>query len=157
MLDMIASRKSNGEREDSHRFDLFSNLLAANEDDFDGQTRLSDRELMGTISSPALYQSIRSNPYVGNVFTFLLAGKHFVHFIGLIALRSSAIIFYSRARGKYSFITSSEWDTDETFQTTAQTLCFAFGLLALHQDFQERLYQHIQSIIPSGRTPVCST
>lgn len=97
MLDMIASRKANGERGDSHRFDLFSNLLAANEDDFDGQTRLSDRELMGTISSPPLYQNIRSNLYVGNVFTFLLAGKHFVHFIGLIALRPSTMLFFSRA------------------------------------------------------------
>ncbi|KDQ58619.1 hypothetical protein JAAARDRAFT_176655 [Jaapia argillacea MUCL 33604] len=38
-------------------------------------------------------------------------------------------------------------------ETTAHTLCFTFALLALYQDEQEKLYQHINSIIPDGRIP----
>lgn len=38
-------------------------------------------------------------------------------------------------------------------ETTAHTLCYTFGLLALYQDQQEILYQHIKSIIPDGRMP----
>ncbi|KIP06369.1 hypothetical protein PHLGIDRAFT_515467 [Phlebiopsis gigantea 11061_1 CR5-6] len=38
-------------------------------------------------------------------------------------------------------------------ETTAHTLCFTFGLLALHQDAQEKLYQHIKSIVPDDRPP----
>ena len=41
-------------------------------------------------------------------------------------------------------------------QTTAHTLCFALGLLALHQDEQQRLFKHIESVIPEGKTPVRS-
>lgn len=39
-------------------------------------------------------------------------------------------------------------------QTTAHTLCFTFGLLALYQDEQEKLYKHIKTIIPNGEIPV---
>jgi len=39
-------------------------------------------------------------------------------------------------------------------QTTAHSLGFAFALLALHQDEQEKLYEHIKSVIPEGKTPV---
>ncbi|KAJ3514323.1 hypothetical protein NLJ89_g2441 [Agrocybe chaxingu] len=38
-------------------------------------------------------------------------------------------------------------------ETTAHTLCFTFGLLALYQEEQEKLYQHIKSTIPSDRLP----
>lgn len=41
-------------------------------------------------------------------------------------------------------------------QTTAHTLGFTFGLLALYQEHQEKLYQHIKSVIPDGRIPVRS-
>jgi len=34
-------------------------------------------------------------------------------------------------------------------QTTAHTLCFSFGLLALFPDEQERLYQHIKGVMPN--------
>ena len=34
-------------------------------------------------------------------------------------------------------------------QTTAHTLCFSFALLALYPDEQERLYQHIESVMSS--------
>ena len=39
-------------------------------------------------------------------------------------------------------------------KTTANTLAFTFALLALYQDEQEKLYEHIKSVIPDGRIPV---
>jgi len=38
-------------------------------------------------------------------------------------------------------------------ETSAHTLAFTFGLLAIYQDEQERLYQDIKSVIPDGRIP----
>ncbi|KAF9450841.1 cytochrome P450 [Macrolepiota fuliginosa MF-IS2] len=38
-------------------------------------------------------------------------------------------------------------------ETTAHTLCFCFALLALYPDEQEKLYQHIKSVLPDLRTP----
>ncbi|KZP15280.1 cytochrome P450 [Athelia psychrophila] len=38
-------------------------------------------------------------------------------------------------------------------ETTAHTLCFAFGLLALYQDEQDKLVQQIKSLMPDGKTP----
>ncbi|KAF9555383.1 cytochrome P450 [Agrocybe pediades] len=37
-------------------------------------------------------------------------------------------------------------------ETTAHTLCFTFALLALYQDEQEKLFEHIKSVL-KGRTP----
>ncbi|EKM77564.1 hypothetical protein AGABI1DRAFT_101616 [Agaricus bisporus var. burnettii JB137-S8] len=41
-------------------------------------------------------------------------------------------------------------------ETTAHTLCYTFALLALYQDEQERLYQHIKSIVKDFRAPTHS-
>ncbi|KAK7051243.1 hypothetical protein VNI00_004743 [Paramarasmius palmivorus] len=38
-------------------------------------------------------------------------------------------------------------------ETTAHTLSFTFAMLALYPDEQEKLYQHIRSILPDGRIP----
>ncbi|KAG1748243.1 614 534 cytochrome P450, partial [Suillus paluster] len=38
-------------------------------------------------------------------------------------------------------------------ETTAHSLAFAFGLLALYPDKQEELYQHIKRVLPDGRIP----
>ncbi|GJE97102.1 cytochrome P450 [Phanerochaete sordida] len=38
-------------------------------------------------------------------------------------------------------------------ETTAHSLAFTFGLLAMHQDYQEKLYQHIKGVIPDDRLP----
>jgi len=38
-------------------------------------------------------------------------------------------------------------------ETTAHTMCFCLGLLALEQDEQEKLYQHIKSVVPNGEVP----
>ncbi|PCH40911.1 cytochrome P450 [Wolfiporia cocos MD-104 SS10] len=37
------------------------------------------------------------------------------------------------------------------YETTAHSLAYALILLALHQDEQEALYQHIRSVLPDGR------
>ena len=54
MQEMIHSRKNTEKKQE--RYDLFSSLLDANEDEIDGHTRMSDSELMG------------------NIFVFLIAG-----------------------------------------------------------------------------------
>ncbi|KAF8161203.1 cytochrome P450 [Crassisporium funariophilum] len=38
-------------------------------------------------------------------------------------------------------------------ETTAHTLCFTFALLALYPDEQEKLFEHIKSVIPKDRDP----
>nr|BAL05196.1 cytochrome P450 [Phanerodontia chrysosporium] len=93
MLEMIQARRSSEKKEE--RYDLFSNLLDASEDESDGQARLADEELLG------------------NIFIFLLAGH----------------------------------------ETTAHTLAFTFGLLALYPEQQDKLYKHIKHVIPDGRIP----
>ena len=39
-------------------------------------------------------------------------------------------------------------------ETTAHAIAFTLGLLALYQDEQQKLFEHIMSIIPDGRIPV---
>jgi cytochrome P450 len=39
-------------------------------------------------------------------------------------------------------------------QTTGHTLAFALANLALHQDEQEVLLNHVQSVLPDGSLPV---
>ncbi|KAF7760802.1 hypothetical protein Agabi119p4_10211 [Agaricus bisporus var. burnettii] len=38
-------------------------------------------------------------------------------------------------------------------ETTAHTLCYTFALLALHPDEQEKLYQHIKSVLKDPQVP----
>lgn len=45
MLEMIYARRNAEKKEE--RYDLFSSLLDASEDDSDGQTKLTDQELLG--------------------------------------------------------------------------------------------------------------
>ncbi|EKM52722.1 uncharacterized protein PHACADRAFT_261326, partial [Phanerochaete carnosa HHB-10118-sp] len=93
MMEMIHARRYAEKKEE--RYDLFSGLLDASEEESDGQAKLTDRELLG------------------NIFIFLLAGH----------------------------------------ETTAHTLCFTFGLLALYPEQQEKLYRQIKSVIPDDRLP----
>ncbi|KAI0705838.1 cytochrome P450, partial [Cytidiella melzeri] len=95
MTELIEGRKASDTKQE--RYDLFSSLLDANDEDAD--VTLNHSELLG------------------NIFVFLLAGWWLIS------------------------------------KTTAHTLCFTFGMLALYQDEQEKLYQHIKSIIPSGGIP----
>jgi cytochrome P450 len=39
-------------------------------------------------------------------------------------------------------------------ETSAHTLAFAFVMLALYPAKQEKLYEHIKSVLPVGRSPV---
>ena len=39
-------------------------------------------------------------------------------------------------------------------QTTAHTLCFVFGLLAIEQEEQEKVYQEVASLFSKDETPV---
>ena len=41
-----------------------------------------------------------------------------------------------------------------SFQTTAHTLCFTLGLLALNPDQQEIMYQSVKKVLSDGRMPV---
>ncbi|KAI0732805.1 cytochrome P450, partial [Fomitopsis betulina] len=93
MRHMIDARKGAEKKEE--RYDLFSSLLDANDEESDGAAKLSDDELMG------------------NIFIYLIAGH----------------------------------------ETTAHTIAFAFVMLALYQDEQEKLYQHIMSVAPGDILP----
>ena len=48
MVELIESRKNSEQKEE--RYDLFSSLLDANEDELDGQAKLADSELLGSES-----------------------------------------------------------------------------------------------------------
>ncbi|KAI0811261.1 cytochrome P450 [Irpex lacteus] len=95
MTELIQERKAANSKEE--RYDLFSSLLDANDED--AEVTLTHSELLG------------------NIFIFLLAGH----------------------------------------ETTAHTLCFTFGMLALYQDEQDKLYEHIKSVIPDGSIPSYET
>lgn len=41
-------------------------------------------------------------------------------------------------------------------QTTAHSLAFTLGLLAIYQEEQEKVYQECMSVVSDGRTPVSS-
>ncbi|KAL6301428.1 cytochrome P450 [Sparassis latifolia] len=93
MSDMIRERKSDAEK--AGGADILSSLVQANEEEFDGDSKLNQGELEG------------------NTFIFLLAGH----------------------------------------ETTAHSLAFTFGLLALYPDEQEKYYQHLKEYLADGRTP----
>jgi len=40
-------------------------------------------------------------------------------------------------------------------ETSGHTLSFALNMLAVHQEEQEALYQHIKGVLPDGRLPTC--
>ncbi|KAF9048947.1 614/534 cytochrome P450 [Panaeolus papilionaceus] len=44
-------------------------------------------------------------------------------------------------------------EASDSYPTTSHTLAFALGLLALYPDEQERLYQHVQTVLTDGRSP----
>jgi len=134
MLEMVEARRNADKTE--QRYDLFSGLLDAAQDDLDNEAALSDQELLG--NSPMSHRFAFSESVLlaipGNMFIFLIAGHEVSPspFSCSVAERVAP-------------------------QTTAHTLCFAFALLALHPDEQERLYQHIKGVMSSlNRTPVRS-
>jgi hypothetical protein len=110
------------------RYDLFSGLLDAAQDEPGNEAALSDNELIGwySLSDHSTFIEVVLPPLLGNMFIFLLAG----HEVGL-------------------FPSSSRVVPIQFLQTTAHTLCFSFALLALYPGEQERLYQHIKGVMSS--------
>ena len=45
--------------------------------------------------------------------------------------------------------------TDHKLMSSAHSLGFAFGLLALYPDCQERVFQEVRSFVAEGTLPVC--
>jgi hypothetical protein len=82
MLEMVEARRTSSEAE--QRYDLFSGLLNASQDDWDNETALNDDELMGKYSNfaPLCIPESVLPAILGNMFIFLLAG----HEVGAIPL-----------------------------------------------------------------------
>ena len=134
MLEMVEARKDEDKVEE--RYDLFSGLLDAAQDETGNEAALSDDELMGwySLSDHFAFMKFVLHPLLGNMFIFLLAG----HEVG-------------------SFPSSSRVVPIHFLQATAHTLCFTFALLALYPGEQECLYQHIKGVMSSlDRMPVGS-
>ena len=74
MLEMVEARR-NADKADQ-RYDLFSGLLDAAEEEQDDRAALSDRELVGKY--PTSHCFARSLSVLGNMFIFLLAGHEVV-------------------------------------------------------------------------------
>ena len=74
MLEMIRNRQT-GERK-GERYDLFSSLLDANdEEDGGGGIKLTDQELLGKFYISSRLHATQLKPFFqGNVFIFLVAG-----------------------------------------------------------------------------------
>ena len=133
MAEMVETRRNADKVE---RYDLFSGLLDAAQDEHGGEGALKNEELIGGY----IRRQDRSHawkvsyPSPGNMFIFLFAGHE---------VRSSRL--------------PAVFSQDCFLQTTAHTLCFTFALLALYPDEQERLYQHIKGVMSSlNGTPVGS-
>ena len=124
MLEMVEAHKDADKVEE--RYDLFSGLLDASQDEQGNEAALSDDELIGRYSLSDRSASIKVvlPPFLGNMFIYLLAG----HEVG-------------------SFPSSSHVVPIQFLQTTAHTLCFSFALLALYPDEQESLYQQIKGVM----------
>src|ERR1700733_10148020 len=127
MLEMMEARKDEDKVEE--RYDLFSGLLDAAQDETGSEAVLSDDELMGwySLSDHFAFIEFVLHPLLGNMFIFLLAG----HEVG-------------------SFPSSSRVVPIHFLQATAHTLCFTFALLALYPGEQECLYQHIKGVMSSS-------
>ena len=126
MLEMVEARKDAAKVEE--RYDLFSGLLDAAQDEPGTEVALSDDELIGwySLSDHSSFIAVVLPPILGNMFIFLLGG----HEVG-------------------PFPSSSHVVPIQFLQTTAHTLCFSFALLALYPAEQERLYQHIKGVMSS--------
>lgn len=61
MMEMIHTRKCSGEKEE--RYDLFSSLLDASEEESDSQAKLTDRELLGARLFFSLESEVKSDSF----------------------------------------------------------------------------------------------
>ena len=125
MMDMVEARKGADKVEE--RYDLFSGLLDAAQDEPGNEAALGDDELIGwySLSDHSAFIEVDLPPLLGNMFVFLLAGHEVRSF------PSSRVVAI------------------QSLQSTAHTLCFSFALLALHPGEQESLYQDIKGVMSS--------
>ena len=131
LAEMINKRKFSNEKDGKR--DLLSNLVDANEDFMDdGEQRLGEEELIGERSA------------------FDLA----THLFTNLPLRKYLHLLPCRIRGKHTPASVDDRLISPTRKTSGHTLCFALNMLAVHQDEQEKLRQHIQEVLPDGRLPV---
>jgi hypothetical protein len=81
MLEMVEARRRVYKVEE--RYDLFSGLLDAAEDEMGGKAALSDDELMGwySLSDHSAFIQVVLPPLLGNMFIFLLAGHEVRSFL----------------------------------------------------------------------------
>ena len=131
LAEMINERKLSNEKDGKR--DLLSNLVDANEDFLDdGEQRLGEEELIGKRSTldPATHP-----------FTKSPLRKHFR-------------LLPCWIRGKDSPACADSHLISVVRKSSGHSLCFALNMLAVHQEEQEALYQHIQEILPGGRLPV---
>jgi hypothetical protein len=125
MLEMVEARKDADQVE--IRYDLFSGLLDAAQDDPGSEAALSDDELIGWYTNPQDHSQKKSHLSCQETcFFFFLPDTRWDRFR------------LPRMLPLYIFL-----------QTTAHTLCFSFALLALYPGEQECLYQHVKEVMSS--------
>lgn len=87
-MEMVEARRKAEKKEE--RYDLFSSLLDASDDQQDGGAKLTDRELLGWF---LVYDSITIliDCAIGNIFIFLLAGQFVIIKLSIKNLRLNCL------------------------------------------------------------------
>ena len=130
-MELINERKFTNEN--GGKRDLLSNLVNANEEVLDdGEQRLGEGELLGEWLPLNPVTRLFTGPPLREYFHFLPC---WIRGEDILAITGGHLILILR-------------------QTSGHTLSFALNMLAVHQEEQEVLYQHIQEILPDGRLPV---
>ena len=133
MVEMVEARKNVSRDKVEQRYDLFSGLLDAAQDGLGKGAALGDDELIGEYST----QDSTSQ-------SFGILGKC----LNMFSQETCLSFFLPDMRCDLPLLTT-ELPQNGSLQTTAHTLCFAFALLALNPEEQERLYQHIKGVMSS--------
>jgi len=91
MLEMVEARKDADNVEE--RYDLFSGLLDAAQDESGSEAALTDDELIGwySLSDHSAFIEVVLPLFLGNMFIFLLAG----HEVGSFPSSSSVVLYNS--------------------------------------------------------------
>lgn len=126
MQEMIDERKIREKKDERH--DLFSLLLDASEAETDGKQKLVDSDIIGL--------------FIGRYLTSLTHLEQVIY-SSSYSLDMRYVLLLQTCRVRLM-----------SLKTTAHTMAFALGMLALYQDEQEILYQHVKSVTKDGRIPV---
>ncbi|THU83303.1 cytochrome P450 [Dendrothele bispora CBS 962.96] len=160
MMEMIHARRTSEKKEE--RYDLFSSLLDANDQDDDGDEEFEFDDGEGG-KERGKKLKLTERELIGNIFFFFwlldMSGRVWVwvwwkEYVdgekgpGLIVLRRRR----RRSLETQDYESLSLCRSDDCL-TTAHTLCYTFALLALYPDKQEKLYQQIKSLMKEDRLP----